>query len=62
VKEVKIAEPRWGEPGKRGILWEVANAMSLLSAGAEILVLRHPESVKLIHQAIDNLFAKSEVK
>jgi acetyl-CoA decarbonylase/synthase complex subunit delta len=62
VKEVKIAEPRWGEPGKRGILWEVANAMSLLSAGAEILVLRHPESVKLIHQAIDNLFTKSEVK
>jgi len=39
---------------KQGILWESTTALSLLLAGANILVLRHPESCKLMKEVIEN--------
>ena len=35
---------------RQGILWETVTAMSLLLAGANILVLRHPDSVRLLRE------------
>ena len=60
VKEVKIEEPLWGEIKLRGVYWEVSNAVSLLLSGSEIAVLRHPDSVKLVRRAIDDLITKTE--
>jgi len=60
AKEAKIGEdeePAWGDAKKRGILWEAITAMSLLLAGADILVMRHPESVKLVRQALTRMTA-----
>ena len=37
---------------EQGILWESVTAMTLLMAGANILVLRHPESARLIREAV----------
>jgi acetyl-CoA decarbonylase/synthase complex subunit delta len=50
VKEAKLAEaeePKLGNQVRRGILLESVTAATLLLAGADVLVLRHPESVKL---------------
>lgn len=58
VKEVKTRreeDPRLGDEAKRGILMEAVTAMSLLVAGADALVLRHPETVKLVRKAIQDL-------
>ncbi len=58
VKEVKVSEekePLWGDIKKRGILWEIATAVSLLYAGADILVMRHPEAIAAVEKAIDEL-------
>ncbi len=58
VKESKLTEeeePKLGDAKKRGILFESVTAMSLLLAGANILVMRHPESIKLIKKMIDGL-------
>ncbi len=58
VKEVKLKEKEmslWGDEEKRGILWEVINAFSLFQAGADILVVRHPQSVRLLKEAIKDL-------
>ena len=41
TKEAKVSKDQ-------GVLWESTTAMSLLLAGANILVLRHPESLKLV--------------
>ena len=41
------------ENEKQGLLWESITALSLLLAGANILVLRHPESCKLMKEVID---------
>jgi acetyl-CoA decarbonylase/synthase complex subunit delta len=40
------------ENKKQGLLWEGMTAMSLLLAGANIAVLRHPETLKLIEETI----------
>jgi len=58
TKEAKISsadEPKLGEAKERGILMECVTAMSLLLAGSDILIMRHPESVKLIRKMIKNL-------
>jgi CO dehydrogenase/acetyl-CoA synthase delta subunit len=36
-------------------MWETLTAVSLLLAGADILVLRHPESIRMIKQLIADL-------
>ncbi len=64
AKEVKLKKndiPLWGDEDKRGILWEVVTAFSFLQAGADILVVRHPESVKLIKEYIKELM-ESKIK
>jgi acetyl-CoA decarbonylase/synthase, CODH/ACS complex subunit delta len=55
TKEVKIAEsddPQMGDARKRGILLESMSAMCLLLAGANILIMRHPEAIKLVKEMI----------
>jgi acetyl-CoA decarbonylase/synthase complex subunit delta len=38
---------------EQGLLWESIAASSLLLAGANVLVLRHPESLKYIKEVIE---------
>ena len=40
------------ESKEQGLLWEGITALSLLLAGANILVLRHPETLKLVKETI----------
>jgi acetyl-CoA decarbonylase/synthase complex subunit delta len=59
AKEAKVPaakEPLWGDQRERGIHWEVATAMALLEAGAEVLVLRHPEALARIRTQLDSWF------
>jgi acetyl-CoA decarbonylase/synthase complex subunit delta len=37
----------------QGLLWEGITALLLLMAGANILVLRHPETLKLIKETLE---------
>lgn len=60
TKEAKITpseDPKMGDARKRGILLEAMSAMSLLLAGADVLVMRHPESIRLIREMIAELTA-----
>jgi CO dehydrogenase/acetyl-CoA synthase delta subunit len=50
-------EPGWGDPVKRGILWEAITATSLLIAGADVLIMRHPEAVRLVKETIRELIS-----
>jgi acetyl-CoA decarbonylase/synthase complex subunit delta len=40
------------ESKEQGILWEGMTAISLLLAGANLVVLRHPETLKLVREII----------
>jgi acetyl-CoA decarbonylase/synthase complex subunit delta len=58
TKEARITaaeEPAWGDGGKRGVLWESSTAITLALSGADVLVMRHPEAVRLTKTAIDGL-------
>ena len=60
TKEVKILEkddPRLGDLKKRGILMEAMSATTLLLAGGDIMVMRHPEAIKLVREMIAELAA-----
>jgi len=49
TKEARITEkedPRMGDATRRGILLEAMTATLLLMAGADILIMRHPEAVE----------------
>ncbi len=59
-REVKISEkedPKMGDAKKRGILLEAMSAMCLLLTGADVLVMRHPEAIKLIKEMLAELTA-----
>jgi len=61
TKEVKISteeEPRLGDIKKRGILMEAISAITLLLAGGDVLVMRHPEAIKLVREMIAELTVK----
>ncbi|NNF98973.1 MAG: acetyl-CoA decarbonylase/synthase complex subunit delta [Desulfobacteraceae bacterium] len=45
--------PTLGDPEKRGILMEAVGAVSYLMAGSDILIMRHPESIRLVKGYID---------
>jgi acetyl-CoA decarbonylase/synthase complex subunit delta len=36
-------------------MWEAVTATALLMAGSDILILRHPESIRLVKQLIADL-------
>jgi acetyl-CoA decarbonylase/synthase complex subunit delta len=58
AKEAKVGEgvpEAWGDWKARAINWETITAMALVESGADIIVLRHPESVKRVKEAIDEL-------
>jgi len=41
------------ENREQGLLWEGMTALSLLMAGANVLVLRHPEALKLVRETME---------
>lgn len=58
VKEARASkeeQPDWGEEGLRGPLWEATTAYMYLLAGADILILRHPEAVRAVKRAVREL-------
>jgi len=44
--------PTLGDPEKRGILMETVAAVCYLMAGSDVVILRHPESVRLVRSFI----------
>jgi len=49
--------PELGDPERRPILMEAVGAVSYLLSGSSILIMRHPESIKLAKSFIDLLYA-----
>ena len=47
--------PALGDPEKRGILMEAVGAVTYLMAGSDILIMRHPEAIRMAKAYIDLL-------
>lgn len=60
TKESKVGQgvpEAWGDWQERAIHWESLTAVTLLESGADVVVLRHPESVRRVKTAINELMA-----
>jgi len=58
TKEAKVAAgvpATWGDWAERSIHWETLTAIALIEAGADIIVLRHLESLRRVKLAIADL-------
>ena len=58
IKESKAAErsfPEWGDLARRAAYWELATAVTLLYAGADILIMYTPEAVAGLKRTIADL-------
>ena len=50
--------PTLGDAKKRGILMEATTGIMLLLAGADVLVMRHPEAIKLVREMVADFMTK----
>ncbi|MEA2059500.1 MAG: acetyl-CoA decarbonylase/synthase complex subunit delta [Thermodesulfobacteriota bacterium] len=53
AKQTVEEAPELGDPEKRPILMEAVGAVSYLMSGSNILIMRHPEAIKLVKNFID---------
>ena len=63
TKEAKVESgvpETWGNWLERSIQWETLTAVALVEAGADIVVLRHPESVRRLKLAIADWMTQPE--
>ncbi|MGA1794676.1 MAG: acetyl-CoA decarbonylase/synthase complex subunit delta [bacterium] len=58
VKETRASleeQPAWGDPGRRGVIWETTTALAFLMAGGDLVVVRHPRTLKTLKNALADL-------
>ncbi|MBW1635575.1 MAG: acetyl-CoA decarbonylase/synthase complex subunit delta, partial [Deltaproteobacteria bacterium] len=63
-KEAKLTveeAPVLGDPEKRGIMMEAVGAVSYLLSGSDILIMRHPEAIRLTKEFIDAIMEGGSV-
>ena len=63
IKELKATQeafPAWGELDKRAALWELTTAVNLLYAGADLLIMYHPEAAMALKRTISKLMEGKE--
>lgn len=61
AKEAKATAdevPQWGPAELRGPMWEAMTAVTLLQAGSDLLLMRHPQAVAMVKRTISALVGK----
>ncbi|MGC1375664.1 MAG: acetyl-CoA decarbonylase/synthase complex subunit delta [Anaerolineales bacterium] len=56
TREANLPEadmPVWGALKARGMYWEAATGLAMLQAGADLLILTHPDALAIVKQARD---------
>jgi len=53
AKQTAADAPTLGDPEKRGIMMEATGAITYLMAGSDILIMRHPEAVRMVKSYIN---------
>ncbi len=63
TKEAKVGAgipDAWGDWLERALNWEVITATALLESGADIVAVRHPESLARLHRTVSALMTEPE--
>lgn len=57
AKQSSDEAPTLGDPEKRGILMEAVGAVSYLMAGSDVLIMRHPEAIRIVKDYIERVYS-----
>jgi acetyl-CoA decarbonylase/synthase complex subunit delta len=55
AREAKMENPEWGDEKLRGPFWEATTAISAITAGADMLIMRHPKAIKMVRDTVEEL-------
>jgi acetyl-CoA decarbonylase/synthase complex subunit delta len=55
AREATMAEPSMGDPATRGVVWEALTGMGAVTAGADLLIMRHPGAAKMLIKAMNDM-------
>jgi acetyl-CoA decarbonylase/synthase complex subunit delta len=55
ARAVSDVPEAWGDISTRGVAWEITTGMTLLESGADVLLVRHPDTLSALHGALDDL-------
>jgi acetyl-CoA decarbonylase/synthase complex subunit delta len=58
AREAHQPNEAYGDEKIRGPYWEAATALSAITAGADMMIMRHPESVRMVREAVSELSQK----
>lgn len=58
AREAHQENPVWGDEKLRGPFWEATTAISAITAGADMLIMRHPKAVKMVRDSVEELAMK----
>jgi acetyl-CoA decarbonylase/synthase complex subunit delta len=58
AREAWMNEPKWGAREYRGPLWEVLTAVTVINAGADGMMMLHPEAVRMVKELIESATGK----
>jgi acetyl-CoA decarbonylase/synthase complex subunit delta len=60
AREAWMNEPLWGPREHRGPLWETINSLGVLFAGADLMMMLHPQAVATVKEVIKSLYKESK--
>ena len=55
AKAGRDEQPAWGDPDRRGTIWETMTALAFVMAGGDLVVVRHPKTLKSLKSALGDL-------
>lgn len=55
AKATAAEQPGWGDENTRGVFWEFATAVTLLQAGSDLMIMRHPQALAALKTTIEQL-------
>ncbi|MHA1959500.1 MAG: CO dehydrogenase/acetyl-CoA synthase subunit delta [Candidatus Thorarchaeota archaeon] len=62
AREAWLKNPELGPRELRGPIWESVTALALLLAGNDLFMMMHPAAIKTLHDLVDWLIERREVK
>jgi acetyl-CoA decarbonylase/synthase complex subunit delta len=60
AREAWMNEPSWGPREYRGPLWEIITATTVLLAGADLMMMLHPQAVKAVKGIIEAMAGEAK--
>lgn len=60
AREAWMNVDEWGPREYRGPLWETINSLTVLLAGADIMMMLHPEAVSGVRKIVDSIFGEKK--